>query len=522
MTEIQTDVATAHLPTTRPLILVTVGSDHHRFDRLVGWVDSWTASHSQEVDCVIQHGPAEPPRHALGVDFLPHPELVRLMAEATAVVVQGGPMSIVETRQAGRLPIVVPRLPHLQEVVDDHQIIFARRWAEEGKLLLAEDEAAVHRALDDVVADPAGGRVEDDPLHAKRIGEAVGRIAEIASELLPSPPGPPRVLMIGGAGRSGSTLLERCLAQVPGITGVGEAVHLWERGLREDQLCGCGRPFSQCPTWGKIGDHAFGGWDQVDAEEAYTDRRQVVRNRHLPALLLVGPRAEWRLRRNRLLRRMNRLYRAVELGEQSRLIVDSSKHPAYAYLLRSAAVQMRCVLVIRDPRGVAHSWSKPVRRPEITGNDRLMPQYSPARVVADWVSYRLMLQGLRLFGVPVMVVHYEDFVVRPRQVVADVLRFSGVEPSVAELAHLTEDAVRLDPHHTVAGNPMRFRSGEIAIRQDEAWRTELPRGPRLMVGLLTAPLRFWDGAHRWAQSRRRAPSGTPPVPASHATRSQHG
>lgn len=523
MSQSQSPVPTAHLPTTKPLVLLTVGSDHHRFDRLVRWVDAWASVHSHEVDCIIQYGPADPPDHALGVDFLPHPELVRLMAEAAAVVVQAGPMSIVETRQGGRLPIAVPRLPQLGEVVDDHQVIFARRWADEGKLILAEDETVVHEALNAVLKNPASGRVEEDPQQTERIAEAVNRVARIASDLLPEATGTrPRVLMIGGAGRSGSTLLERCLAQVPGVTGVGESVHLWERGLLEDQLCGCGRPFSECPTWGRIGDQAYDGWSSLDAEEAFSDRRRVVRNRHLPALVLGGLRPQWRLHRARLLRRLNRLYRAIGSVEGSRLIVDSSKHPAYAYLLRSAAVQLRCILVVRDPRGVAHSWSKQVRRPEISGGDRLMPQYSPTKVAIDWVTYRLLLQGLRLLRVPVMVVHYEDFVSATRRVVADVLRFSGIEPTTEDLAHLSEDGVHLGQHHTVAGNPMRFRTGEIAIRHDEAWRTELARGPRRWVSLLTSPVRCWDSIQRWARTDSQGPVENFTVTAVDAQRSHHG
>jgi hypothetical protein len=48
--------------------------------------------------------------------------------------------------------------------------------------------------------------------------------------------------------------------------------------------------------------------------------------------------------------------------------------------------------------------------------------------------------------------------------------------------------VLLSPSHTVAGNPMRFRTGPTQLRRDDAWRTELPRGRRRLVTALTAPL----------------------------------
>lgn len=498
---------TSRLPGTKPLVLVTVGSDHHPFDRLVQWVDTWSAARSPSVDCLIQHGPAAPPRNAEGVDFVPHDELMRLMAAASAVIVQGGPMSIVEARQAGHLPITVPRLPHLGEVVDGHQVVFAQRWAQEGKLILAEDEATLHEQLDRVLASPDQGRVEEDPQQAQQVERAVKRVAAIATSLLQDPSYPPEVVMIGGSGRSGSTLLERCLAEVPGVLGLGETLHLWERGLMEDQLCGCGQPFSTCPFWQEVGERAFDGWQSLLPEDALEDRRRVVRTRHLPALVLGGLTPQWRLRRARMLRRLNALYRSVAEVGRSRLIVDSSKHPAYAYLLRAASLRLRCVLVVRDPRGVAYSWSKRVERPEVIGTSRLMPRYSAGRVAAEWSTYRLVFHALRLLGVPVLLVRYEDFVTAPRQVTADILKFCGIEPTPAELAHLGEDGAQLGTHHTVAGNPMRFRTGAVPIRADEEWRTRLPRRTRLLVETLTMPWRFWDMLPGPRTSSSRQPAG---------------
>jgi len=78
----------------------------------------------------------------------------------------------------------------------------------------------------------------------------------------------PRVLIIVGSGRSGSTLIERALGEVPGVAPLGETVHMWERGVRDSELCGCGQPFGTCPFWQSVGQVAFGGWHQIDAQVA--------------------------------------------------------------------------------------------------------------------------------------------------------------------------------------------------------------------------------------------------------------
>ncbi|MBT8240919.1 MAG: sulfotransferase, partial [Acidimicrobiia bacterium] len=57
------------------------------------------------------------------------------------------------------------------------------------------------------------------------------------------------VLFIGGLGRSGSTLIERLLNEYPDVFAIGESVHIWERGLRDNELCGCGVPFDRCVFW---------------------------------------------------------------------------------------------------------------------------------------------------------------------------------------------------------------------------------------------------------------------------------
>jgi hypothetical protein len=48
--------------------------------------------------------------------------------------------------------------------------------------------------------------------------------------------------------------------------------------------------------------------------------------------------------------------------------------------------------------------------------------------------------------------------------------------------------VILGASHTVAGNPDRFRTGEVGITVDDEWRTRMSRSEQVLVGLATAPL----------------------------------
>jgi len=42
------------------------------------------------------------------------------------------------------------------------------------------------------------------------------------------------------------------LGSLDGVFCDGEIRHLWERGLRDDRLCGCGVSFRTCPVWRSV------------------------------------------------------------------------------------------------------------------------------------------------------------------------------------------------------------------------------------------------------------------------------
>ncbi|GAA4104583.1 glycosyltransferase [Nonomuraea soli] len=163
------------------MIFVTVGTDHHRFDRLMDWIEEWAAGPGAGVPCVVQHGSSRAPRGVEAHAFLPHERVQELFRRSAAVVSQGGPGSIIESRTAGRKPIVVPRLPELDEVVDDHQVRFSRHLARLGDIGLAENRLALFAHLRQALKNPGWYTASHDAAAAH---EAVSRFGELVAELV--------------------------------------------------------------------------------------------------------------------------------------------------------------------------------------------------------------------------------------------------------------------------------------------------------------------------------------------------
>jgi hypothetical protein len=288
------------------------------------------------------------------------------------------------------------------------------------------------------------------------------------------------VIYIGGSGRSGSTLLDRVLGQVPGVISAGEIRDIWRAGVGENRLCGCGVPFADCPFWTRVGDEAFGGWSRVDAAEA----SRLFTSIGLRKAMAPG-RPSGVSRRAQLMRD---LYRGIAVASDADVLVDSSKSPSYgAFLAAALPLRMTIVQLIRDSRGVAHSWSKVVKRPDTPGRDVEMLRLSPGSVALRWILHNGTLEQMAR-RIPTVRVGYERVVADMRTEVRRILEAAGRPIDDGALAFIRDGQVELKPNHTVMGNPMRLETGHVQLRLDEAWRTDMRVMDRATVTALTWPL----------------------------------
>lgn len=300
-----------------------------------------------------------------------------------------------------------------------------------------------------------------------------------------------RVVYIGGFGRSGTTLLNRMLGELPNVCAVGETVNLWRQGVLDNERCGCGSPFHSCRFWRDVGRLAFGGWHRVDLGEVLGGRRlRHVREASLaPASLGVSRSRVLRARIEAQNALYWRLYSAISQVSGCGVIVDASKHASLASVLRHhEPLALRLVHLIRDSRGIAYSWAKLKRRPESDPRVTFMDRFSTLQSAMLWNGYNISMGALRRLGVPYVRVRYEDLVSAPERCLREIVGATGIEVDDSAFSFLDEGSAHLRPSHCVAGNPMRFQNNRIAINEDDAWKTRLPVLDRVVITALTLPL----------------------------------
>lgn len=297
------------------------------------------------------------------------------------------------------------------------------------------------------------------------------------------------VIYIGGAARSGSTLLERLLSVNPGYCAVGEFVFVWERGLQRNDKCGCGERFLDCKFWSRVGDAAFGGWSQVDIQEAARLRALIDRHRNLDRMAGLRPRGDLAGAVEAYADLTGRLYRAVAEVSGASVIVDSSKHIGYALMLRDIpGLDLRLVHLVRRSHGVVHSWSRKVRKPGVGDGSTYMSVHSPSWAVGLWVADNLLYELLARRTQWSTLVRYEGLIADVPGELERVQREIGLPRADQAFGAADGAATVLPVTHALSGNPMRFQQGDISLRVDDEWRTSMSRPSRMLVSAATWPL----------------------------------
>jgi UDP-N-acetylglucosamine transferase subunit ALG13 len=129
------------------MIFVTVGTQGH-FDRLIRTVDEWAGLRGS-TNVFAQTGPSDyRPKHIHAKPFIDPTEFRKCVESATIVIAHAGMGSIITALEFGKQIIVMPRRGDLGEHRNEHQVATAKRFAEQGRIVVAFNEQELLETMD--------------------------------------------------------------------------------------------------------------------------------------------------------------------------------------------------------------------------------------------------------------------------------------------------------------------------------------------------------------------------------------
>ncbi len=280
------------------------------------------------------------------------------------------------------------------------------------------------------------------------------------------------VIYLMGAGRSGTTALATFLGNSRNIFNAGE-LHQLNEHIIKGKNCSCGNPLSECGFWSKVFiKNNYSSHDII----RYVYSRDCDIERHgsiVKHLLNRYPRKDL----ENYIGCQETLFAALcEISGKS-YIIDSSKYIGRALALRKLnRMNFRIIYVVRDVRGVIHSFGKNVQTSRSPFSAILY--YSIINIVGELV-YRLLPKYM------IMKVCYEHFIEKPHSVLDEISNF--LELNLSEVKDRISNNSDFSVGHIIGGNRLKTE-GKIKFRKDLEWRKSCTKSRSVFYYILTLPL----------------------------------
>jgi hypothetical protein len=281
----------------------------------------------------------------------------------------------------------------------------------------------------------------------------------------PGAPTPVRLVYVLGAGRCGSTLLDRVLGAHPDISSTGELFQFPGNLLGTPQPCSCGLDANACPFWSGVRSEVENQFPLTDLAKGR--RHEATRSLPRTALLAGIPGSSVDL----YARRLAVLLRAISTQSRKSIVVDSSKYPSRGLIMwrtRSSGIDVRYIHMVRDGRGLV--WSK---RRTVDGQGLgLTPREKNVADLAVWWVLSNVLSALlfRFRRGRYLRIRYEDLMADPAGTLEQVARFVGVD--LTDVIAMVRDGKPLPVGHVVGGNRLRFNRA-LVLKADTEWQRNL-------------------------------------------------
>lgn len=151
------------------MIFVTVGTDKFPFDRLLKAIDEALQKKEIEQEIFAQTGSSiYKPQFFSHKEFIDFGEMVKLIQKSDIVISHAGIGTTILCLSLGKIPVLFPRDVAFGEIIDNHQMEFARKIEVLGKVLLAFDYEELINKIKDYKKIVSSLKLSSTSNHSKR------------------------------------------------------------------------------------------------------------------------------------------------------------------------------------------------------------------------------------------------------------------------------------------------------------------------------------------------------------------
>lgn len=273
-----------------------------------------------------------------------------------------------------------------------------------------------------------------------------------------------KIIYLLGAGRSGTTLLTTVLNNHPKILALGE-MHQFLDYVKFNKDCSCGEELINCPFWRTILKDL--DLSKLKKQELVDLSNRLEKHYNIPLHLIKRtPNPKYK-------DVIEMTFGVLKKNVAEEWLLDSSKYISrYLLLRKNKNLHIKGIYLVRDVRGVIHSFNKKVQTPK-----------EPLSAILYYMLINLWAQFITIFDSRIIRIRYEDFVNNPDEIL-EILELHIFEKNLT--SSKVRDKIFKIPH-IIAGNRLRSQK-ELIIKKDMAWNKDISRNRQIAYYLIAFPI----------------------------------
>jgi len=275
------------------------------------------------------------------------------------------------------------------------------------------------------------------------------------------------LIYLMGAGRSGTTIFATVLGGSKNITTLGE-MHQFLDHLLEDKPCSCGQSLKECSFWAPIISKLETLYSKEELLQINKRNKTIENHSHISKSYHNNDMEYGRFQKD--------IFAIISEKNPSKYHLDSAKFISRGLQLNKIeGINLKFIYIIRDVRGVIHSFNKKVQTTKKPLS--AIVYYATINFFGQWIYWLLGKEK-------VLKLRYEDFVNDTEKVLLKVQDFIGCD--------LSENLKKLDHNepfdmpHIIGGNRMT-ESKRVTLKSDLQWKKSISRPKQIAYYMLTLP-----------------------------------